>query len=320
MKAVNLRDAARITLGFILGALLTTASLGQVQEQSVSQLIASFSRESGSSGKPDLAAGPECADAGRVQSERRAARTIARLGDTAIHGLNSALDSIEARGYKSEFWFNAQWLLYAYGTAGGRGAFPRLLRMVGNPNLISSEPALDTAIALSLHLTSYADDFRVPGVQFCRLQEPRDALDHLILSWERNDQRSFEESLGPQGRDAIALSGVGRTWTALRAQMWRAKSEPVAVGYRFEIAGAWSQPEENLDDTISQERQPVIDLSKLPRIANIDAEFTNKDGSDCGHYIVEFVLGQNRIMRSAYLVNNLDLEGLLGVISSCAAE
>jgi len=243
-----------------------------------------------------------------------------RLGGSAVPSIEEAIDSIEERGRESEFSLNSGWLLYAYAKIKGPAAYPRLKRMVGRPNLGFLAYSLDTSIALSLALTSYVDSFRVPAKIVCRTKEPRDALDQVILAWERNDRRSFEAVLGPSAKVGLRSFLGGRTWTATRVSLWHGRpGGSVAVGYTFESGGSWAEPEETLSEAVPVNTTSV-DISKFPVNPEIPTAFTNSSGRDCGTYRVEFLSSRDEMGRLAYLLNNPDLGDLVRLITSCAAE
>ncbi len=82
-----------------------------------------------------------------------------------------------------------------------------------------------------------------------RYEEPRDVLDQLILAWERNDRPLLEASLAPGARAALNSLLAGTTWVGLRGELWPDRSGGgVALGYRFDISGRWSEPEETLEE------------------------------------------------------------------------
>jgi len=135
-----------------------------------------------------------------------------------------------------------------YAKVRGAAAFPRLRELIENPRLEPFQNMLGESVALSLGLTSYLASSAIPlDSDMCGSLEPRYSVDRLILAWEREDQSVFENALGPNARKAM-LDGGG--WLALRAELWRGRSSDwVAVGYRFEIAGCWSEPEDTRPGT-----------------------------------------------------------------------
>jgi hypothetical protein len=236
--------------------------------------------------------------------------------------MNDALDAFEKRGREAPGKLFASGPLFAaYAASQGKAAYPRLSRMIRNPRLHSVQSALDNAVAISLGLTSYVDDLRRPwGLLLCREQEPRDALDDVIIAWENGDRNSLGESLGPDANSALTALLRGTTWAAVRARLWHANTRGIAVGYRFEIADPWAQPYGTLDSEVAG--QGIDPGRSLPDSAEIDTSFTNASGSDCGRRLVKFVRVQYPGIsgRSKYVVENDDLSDLLGVIGTCAAR
>ena len=75
---------------------------------------------------------------GHFQADRAAARSLWKLGNSAIPEIEPELDLIDANGDRSEFSVNAGWLLDAYAGIKGSSAYPRLSRMILNPKVDSS--------------------------------------------------------------------------------------------------------------------------------------------------------------------------------------
>jgi len=158
--------------------------------------------------------------------------------------------------------------------------------MASNPNLAFIRLRLDGAIALSLSLTSYVSGSQVPSRIFrcSRRGEPRDALDQLILAWERDDCRWLQGSLGPRASAALDSLLRGRTWADLRADLWHgAPGGDVAVGYRFDASDWWSRPE----DTLGKEREYVA--LAHPESPDFETRFRDASGGDCGKHRVKFL-------------------------------
>jgi hypothetical protein len=183
-------------------------------------------------------------------------------------------------------------------------------------------PNLDDAIALSLGLTSYVSDSRsgIRRFRCVRSPEPRDALDQLILAWEKNDRSMLEASLGPRARGALTALLKGSTWEAMQSELWQGKSgDGLAVGYRFGISGGWAEP----DETLEQEREPG-DAAVLSQQDDfrLDTFFKDRSGKDCSKHSVSFVTSTVGAEKEspAYLVDNSDLGDLLGTIASCATR
>jgi len=88
-----------------------------------------------------------------------------------------------------------------------------------------------------------------------------------------------------------------------------------AVGYRFEVEGQWSEPEETL-------KQP--ERYENPRLASgkfsLNTQFTDRAGKDCGRYKVDFVTVRDPRILDDYRIDNTDIEALLRTIGSCAGR
>ena len=152
-------------------------------------LIRFLTYQSARDGKASVLAG--LSGCGQYEADRAAARSLIKMGDSAATDLEQALDSIQAQGSGSQYALNAAWLMAAYAKIRGRDAFPRFRRMLDDPKLISFLRDLDASAAVSLGLTSYVSGPRPLTREFnCgRGQQPKDALDQLIIAWELNDGR-----------------------------------------------------------------------------------------------------------------------------------
>src|SRR5206468_571240 len=96
---------------------------------------------------------------------------------------------------------NSKWLLLAYARIRGPAAYPRLRAMADNPRLRYLSGDVDQSLAIALDLTSYISASRIAN-EFvcCRSEEPRHALDQLILAWLQGNRQRMEEALGPHAR------------------------------------------------------------------------------------------------------------------------
>ena len=150
-----------------------------------------------------------------------------------------------------------------------------------------------------------------------RSEEPRDALDQLILAWETNNRVYLEASLGPRARSALDRLLTGKSWATMRAELWLSESgRSLAIGYRFAIAGPWSEPEETLEEERGRghrDEQPVN--------PEIETLFTTSSGVHCGGLPVAF-FETPRTQWSwgpvKYSIDNPNLVDLLRLIASCA--
>lgn len=252
-----------------------------------------------------------------AQKDRGIAARLVKLGAPSLPDIEGALDSVENGGPQSKFFTSSGWLLYAYARIKGPTAYPRLSRMIGKPQLGSLEYSLDVAVAVSLGLTSYVDSLRAPGPAIlCRAEEPRDALDRLVLAWLGGDRPAVEASLGPSANAALKSLLKGKTWAEVRADLWPHNCGPMtAAGYRFDVAGRWAEPEETLE---GERPQPAV--AATAQAPTLDTQFTNHSGVACGNHYVRF-LGVSTVPNGPavnYLVDNSNLADLLSMIASCA--
>ena len=276
----------------------------------------------------------------------RATKSLVELGGAAMPDLEDELDSIERGGEVSALFSNDAWLLFAYARIYGPAAFPRLhrlARLARGPDLADLRGGLDSSIAASLGLTSYVSGVREPMDGFhsvldfslaaslglssdgstlgpmpvvrCGPQEPRDALDEVILAWERNDRRWLEKNLGPRAKAVLNSMLKGKAWADLRTELWPGTSDrdDVALGYRLKIPGLWAEPA--MAQPIAQS-WGKSDFRGDPTDPAISTQFTNSVGKDCGERVVEF--SQDGGPRK-YLVDDPNIGYLLRLIGACAA-
>jgi hypothetical protein len=305
------------TVGLIVisGVLLLAAIFcanGQSTDASPSDLIKLLTRSDGQNEyglRIDFSCGQAWAD---DQRNRKLADALVKNGVSALPDIEKALDAIGDYGEQSKFAVNAQWLLEAYARIKGHFAFPRLRAMLDNRHFAFLQFALDDSVATSLGLTSFLSASRLLGVpRSCNpIQEPRDTLDQFVVAWVRGDRQYLEATLGPEAKAALQSLIGNRTWASVRAGMWRGRSgHNVAVGYRFETAGWWSEREQPLQVRLDT-RSPVN--------PEVDTAFTNASGVECGRRRVKFVKSGG--VRVSYLIVNSDPEDLLQLITSCAAK
>jgi len=119
----------------------------------------------------------------------------------------------------------------------------------------------------------------------------------------------------------------GTTWDGIRSEYWHGMpAGPIAMGYRLDIAGGWSEPDETLEDS------GVDTHSQEPENPEIPVVFKDSSGRDCGRHVLRFLSRDddslNRVFPGLasstptplphYLINNADLGDVLRIISLCA--
>lgn len=288
----------------------------QAQSRPPSELIAVIiHREGAHNGKYAFTCGI-------TQSDREAmaaGESLTKLGDPAASAIKETLDSMIRDGNQDDLIASGGLLLFAYATIRGPGAFPLESSMLRNPQLAFFETAVDSSTAISLGLTSYISFYHwtkhpTGPVLICGGGEPRHALDQLVLAWESNDRQLLEEALGPDSKATLSRRLTSQNWEEFRARRWRGPSEGIAVGYRFVNAPVrWSLPALTFADRGDTSKFPFPD-TKYPEL---DTEFTSESGKVCGEYRVRFSRAGSGLPR--FLVNDTNIEGILSVISSCAA-
>jgi len=310
-----------LTLCFVLAV---SATASAAREKSAADLIRDLTYQSDRPKPPGMLSGVlTCGTLmGRVEEDRALASSLVKLGSSAVPDLEQALDSMEGLGPGPQIAYGGTWLLYAYAAIAGPAAYPRLRRMTRNPELQATRFVLDQSVAISFGLTSYVDGYRqsyeaLGSGPACFVKEPRDALDDAILTWVKNDQAGFQESLGSNAKGDLEKLLKGRTWAQMRAELWPRSAGPeVGLGYRLKIPGRWSEPWESLKRSTTDDR----DISRDPKDPEIDTDFTNRSGSACGARRVKFKTGVDIGSLPRYFVDNSDLADLLRLISSCATQ
>jgi hypothetical protein len=312
-RAVSIHAFSMLFLAVVLGI----DSKAQVREGPAAGLVRFLQRA------PDdvesFGMGNGCADS---RPDRLAAMALVSLGEPVVPEIEKALDSIVKPNRLSEVWRHSVWLLYAYAKIKGPGAYPRLQGIVNSPMADQLGAAVDRAVALASGLTSYVSSFhQPPGLRmtdgrtfFCRAQEPRDALDRLILGWEKNDLSLVQASLGPNARSALNRF--------LKENLGSSHPEPpqspmFGVGYRFDVAGRWASPEETLDEKTGGDG----DIEPRFTDPQLETMFTTSSGRDCGRVRLSFLnSGSARDGQLEFLINNSDIGDVLLKISDCAAR
>ena len=321
----TIRTLARVVLSLAVVGLVLCQPVGvegQSREPSGAELIASLTEAKSPESKTTV----RIISCGQSEQDRREQSTVGAiiaLGKVAIPDLEQALDSIASLGKQSRFASKAGWLLLAYAKVQGPAATRRLQRMIATPELSFLRFNLDQAMALSLGLTSYVSGVREPGIVFtCRLQQPRDPFDQLILSWIQNDRPQFEKNLGPIGKNALNALLDQSPWESLRTELRSGNSDrQIGVGYVFETEGQWAEPEDTLPAQKSEFASTAGDLAN----PKLETRFKTSSGGDCGKMTVNFVgtvegmvTGVGPFIPNSYLVDEPNLKSLLGLISSCA--
>jgi hypothetical protein len=313
MSAIN-RTVSRSTAWLFCGVLLVLtagSAAGQRNEPSSADLIKRL-------GQPTLQEQMGLDPCSSIRKYRAEAMSLVKQGASAIPDIERAIDSIEAHGEESPFAINARWLILPYAQILGRAAFPRLHRMMGDPRLLFLRSSLDGAVAVSLDFTAYVSDTGVSArVIHCdRREEPRDALNRVILAWERKDRQLLEASLGSNARAALDSWLNGSTWAELVGAHWPGKSSGgVAVGYRFELSGRWSEPEDPLADNPRHGDGPLTQSDP-----EIETLLKDRSGGDCGRKRIKFIrLRADSAGEERYVVDNTDVGDLLRSIARCAA-
>jgi hypothetical protein len=236
------------------------------------------------------------------------------MGTSAVPAIEEAINSFEALGENSEIWSQAGWVLLAYAQIEGPAAFPRLHRLIGNPKLGAYAFGVDNSVLVQLP----SREVPIESFHCDRGEEPRDALDRMILAWETDDRPSLEAALGPTAESALTQLLKGTTWAAMRSALWSGRLKTnVDVGYRFDVPGRWSDSEETLED----ERLAGNPQGNYNH-PEIKTSLTTRSGNTCGETRLTVFSTPHTPWpegRRRYAVDNSDLGNLLQRIASCAA-
>ena len=313
---IGARQAGVVPLLVLIASTSATGQTTESPQQSASDLIAFLTYRNGRETE-----GKFMISWGKIYQEsldnERATRSLVELGASAMPDLERELDRLEKSSGAWGDFSGAAWLLLAYAEIDGRDAYPRLSRMSRNPNIIAAGIDVDSSIAVSLGLTSYVSSVTEPvkgSFTGFRPQEPREALDNAILAWERNDHEWLEKNIGSRAKAALISMLKGRNWSEVRAELWPgASSGDVAIGYRLDVPGRWSQPymAESLREAWGE-----VDLQRVPANPAIRTLFTDGKGRACGERVVEFSQDGGP---TKYLVDDPKLGDLLRLIGECAA-
>lgn len=292
---------------------LAGSATGQVQLPTPEEVIEFLTYQTDRPGRAEylmgLASG--CPD---EREDRVAAALLVSLGPSAVPRIQQAIVSIDTEGRQSPFATNSRWLLYSYAKIAGEAALPTLLKMLANRSLGNLGLDMDTSIAIALGLTSYVSAAHAPPALrmtdgrtfYCRTQEPRDALDQIIFAWESNDRSLLESALGPQARSVLDSLTQETLFPAAR---------DAAVGYRFDVAGRWREPEEALES-----RSTALKSLEPAETVDISTLFTSRSGRRCGTRTVRFVRADhNGPSQARYSADTTDLEDLLRLVAACAS-
>jgi hypothetical protein len=254
------------------------------------------------------------------REDRALTKSLVNLGNSARPAIEDAFQSLESRGMESEVYLKAPWLLLAYARIYGAGAYSRLREMYGygNPNQFSTAAYVDDAVALAFGVTSYVSAFRaveeskigqlgVPKIYCDRGHQPKDTLDRFVLAWEVRNRKLLGETLGRDAKYSLDQMPIGI--------LGGVPLDPsAAVGYRFLIEGAWSEPDETLQELPARASNPSYPDNPVILVA-----FKNRRGADCGKLTVSFLSIREGPGFNSYLIDDSNLLGLLGLLSACAA-
>ncbi len=188
---------------------------GQPLDQSPSSLVKFLMRPN------DVGTTFSCAIDYETRVSRAAAKALVSQGQTALPSVEQALDVLKKPGARYNVPPGLHWLLYAYAKIQGQSAFARLWDLNTDPELWPIKTETSQPIALALSLTSYmSDTLRLARTLRCLGPQPRDALNQLILAWEKDDREWFENALGQDATAALQALRKDRSWADVRGAFW----------------------------------------------------------------------------------------------------
>jgi hypothetical protein len=259
--------------------------------------------------------------------DRGTAKAISDLGSAAVPEIERALASVEAEGANSAYYKNSGWLLLAYARTLGPLAGTRLRSMTRLAKFSDLSQSLDQAMALSLNLTSYVsgfDELSRPAKQKVYdgvdVDGPRWSLDPILRHWERGHLFDLS-AYGPLARSAMLALLSRRSRNDIKSQLWPGNAGiEASIGYRFRDVGMWAEPSETLADK-SEYWPPLADEY------DIVTDFTDGYGKPCGSHRIKFLTkratgssNDDPYAARAYMLNEPDMEGLIGVVGACVSQ
>ncbi|HUA87259.1 MAG TPA: hypothetical protein VMB85_25555 [Bryobacteraceae bacterium] len=254
------------------------------------------------------------ADSPAKKKDQDAIERLVSLGERSVPALEQEFGAISKKGENGQYTPNLQRLFYVYARIRGARAFPRLRDMELSQQFSFATVSLDGAIAVALGLTSYLS-IAHPSQRLlvaCQGQQPRDALNQMIVAWERGDPLWFETSLGETAARAVAVKDDDE-WQAFRGTFWR-DAPNAAIGYKFQVPARLSEPSMRIP---SQARVPNEE-EKL----DLDTAFYGRNGRNCGHMMIKLIRGATAKPPGylRYVVDNPNIADVLQLISACARQ
>jgi hypothetical protein len=310
MKAKPLHVAAFYAIGGLTPSLLGQKS-ADLDRLSASQLVKFVTYQNRSEVfDPTL----NCVATGPAKRDQEAIERLVSLGKRSLPALEEEFSEIAKRGDNAKYSKNTPLLLYAYARIGGARSFPLLRDMELSQRFTFATVPLDGAIAVALGLTSYLSIAHPPlrVLVACQGQQPRDALNQMIASWERGDRLWFETSIGETAARAVTAKDDNE-WGAFRGVFWR-DAPNAAIGYKFKAPASLSEP----SMLIPIQAHGTNEEEKL----DLDTAFFDRNGRTCGHMTIKFVHEANPKPPGylRYVVDNPNVADVLQLISACARQ
>ncbi|MGC4054560.1 MAG: hypothetical protein QM757_36230 [Paludibaculum sp.] len=241
---------------------------------------------------------------------------MAGQGDRYLHDVERALGSIRGRGGILQFAANGDWVVLAYAKILRAAAAPRLRKLADHRTAAGLTLGLDDAMAASLDLHGMVSSSGSPGLRFpCSgVYGQRFVFRQFLGAWQRDDERTFLESLGPRARSSLELLLGGRSWADFRTEIRPQEAWTGAVGYRLmdadraagtNGAGLPATPDRHGAGTSNGE---------------VMVQFTDSRGINCGTGWFAFSLAAGAVGAGRVLVDNPELGTVLRLISACSVQ
>ena len=257
--------------------------------------------------------GPETFTCGAERAMREEVQKLVMVGPRVLPEIEGALAEVESMGIRSKFGPKIGWLCYVYAKLNGPRALPRLQELRTKPSYAFVSAGIDDSIALSLGLTSYLDSDRplAERMDCSKPIDPRNALDGIILGWQKQDRAWIEKQLGPNALASLAASLKKTSWAEWSSKRWRGTGGARIIGYRFLDEGDWNLPSETLSS-----QEPQIDVMVAKRVSSLATRFVDHSGNTCGAMTI--VIRSTGDYFRPSKIDNPNIVQVLSLIASCS--
>lgn len=251
---------------------------------------------------------------GSVGEQARLARLLVRAGSKALPLIER---EFQRAGVKdSELGIVSTWFEPIYARILGASAFSILKYRAGQTGDSPRRRNVDHALAISLGITSYVSDTRMPSRELSCLGDggPRVALDRVIVGWLKADRSWLETALGSKSKAALSRLLGDEPWESFHARQMHGAPGALAVGYRLKAEDHpnFSSPGYEFVERAPDDGREDSGLPVVIEVTVFDAK-----GGRCGAMPVAFA----KTGGSAWLTYRVDEDAigpLLVMVASCA--